>query len=65
MMKLNRLIVISMLLLLTGTVAKASSEMETLIDMLHTNGTISDAQYARLQAELEEHKVKTTNKSLA
>lgn len=58
MMKLNILILISLLLLLTGTAAQASSEIETLIDMLHQNGTISDAQYARLQAELGERKVK-------
>jgi len=34
--------------------AYAGSEIQTLIDMLHQNGTVSDAQYGRLMAELEQ-----------
>ncbi len=34
----------------------AGSEIATLIKMLHENGTVSDAQYGRLLAELEQNK---------
>jgi phosphate-selective porin OprO/OprP len=33
--------------------AQASSELELLINMLHENGTVSDAQYGRLMAEVK------------
>jgi phosphate-selective porin OprO/OprP len=35
--------------------AYAGSEIVTLIDMLHQNGTVSDAQYERLMAELKQN----------
>jgi len=35
--------------------AHAGSEMETLIEMLHQNGTVSDDQYGRLKAELQQN----------
>jgi len=34
----------------------AGSEIELLINMLHENGTVSDVQYGRLTAELEQNK---------
>lgn len=37
--------------------AYAGSEIETLIDMLHENGMVSDEQYGRLQAELKQNEV--------
>ncbi|EEF79304.1 OprO/OprP family phosphate-selective porin [Methylophaga thiooxydans] len=36
--------------------AYAGSEIETLITMLHENGMVSEAQYGRLMAELEQNK---------
>jgi len=36
--------------------AYAGSEIETLINMLHENGMVNDAQFGRLQAELKENK---------
>lgn len=34
--------------------AQAGSEMNTLIEMLRDNGVVSEPQYQRLQAELEQ-----------
>ena len=34
------------------TQAQAGSEIETLIKMLHANGTVDDAQYGRLMDEI-------------
>jgi len=44
------------------TSAYAGSEIETLINMLHENGMVSDAQYGRLAAELEENKAQSVKK---
>lgn len=41
-----------LLFLMLTPPAWAASELELLIEMLHENGTVSDAQYARLRAEL-------------
>ena len=40
--------------------AHAGSEIETLINMLHENGMVSDEQFGRLQAELQQTKLNTT-----
>ncbi len=37
--------------------ALAGTEIETLIEMLHQNGTVSDDQYGRLKAELQQNQV--------
>tara|TARA_R110002050_G_scaffold81165_2_gene173468 strand:- start:1372 stop:2757 length:1386 start_codon:yes stop_codon:yes gene_type:complete len=37
--------------------AHAGSEIETLINMLHKNGMVNDAQYGRLQTELKQNQV--------
>lgn len=44
------------------TSAYAGSEIETLINMLHENGMVSDAQYGRLVAELEQNKAQSVEK---
>jgi len=44
------------------TTANAGSEIETLINMLHENGMVSDAQYRRLTAELAENKTQSVKK---
>ncbi|MDO7596111.1 MAG: porin [Pseudomonadota bacterium] len=53
-MKLKKTILIGTVLLAIGLPVNASSEIETLIGMLHENGMISEAQYGRLQAELNQ-----------
>ena len=45
--------------------AYAGSEIQTLIDMLHQNGTVSDAQYGRLMAELEQTENQIDEKQIA
>ena len=42
--------------------AYAGSEIETLINMLHENGMVNDAQYGRLQAELKQNQVQAAEK---
>lgn len=46
----KRLTLVGLFILASNTFA---SELETLIHMLHENGTVTDAQYERLKAELE------------
>lgn len=48
----------------TASTAYAGSEIETLIKMLHENGMVSDAQYGRLVAELEQNTVQATAKQV-
>lgn len=43
---------------MTCSPAYAGSEIESLINMLHENGTVSDAQYGRLMAELKQNQAK-------
>lgn len=46
------------IILITGFLSvpvQAGSEIETLINMLHENGTVSDEQYDRLMAELKQN----------
>lgn len=45
-----------------ATTAQAGSEIETLITMLHENGMVSDEQYGRLVAELEQNKTQSVEK---
>ncbi|MDT8371141.1 MAG: porin [Gammaproteobacteria bacterium] len=45
-----------------ATTAQAGSEIETLITMLHENGMVSDEQYGRLVAELEQNKAQSVEK---
>lgn len=42
--------------------ANAGSEIETLINMLHENGMVSDAQYGRLVDELKQNNIQTAEK---
>jgi phosphate-selective porin OprO/OprP len=42
-----------------STPSYAGSEIETLIDMLHENGLVSDAQYGRLQDEIKLNQAET------
>ena len=42
--------------------AQAGSEIETLINMLHENGTVDDAQYGRLMDEIRAGSEKTAEK---
>ncbi len=44
--------------------AYAGSEIETLINMLHENGMVSDAQYGRLIAELEQNTAQASAKQV-
>jgi len=50
------ILMILLVLPLIVTQAHAGSEIETLIKMLHQNGTVSDEQYGRLMAELGQNK---------
>lgn len=45
---------LTLLMLGMHSTSHAGSEMQTLIEMLHENGVVSETQYARLQSELEE-----------
>lgn len=65
MMKLKKSIFIGTVLLSIGPTANASSEIETLMDILHKNGTISEAQYSRLQAELSERQIQNNKEKLS
>lgn len=54
-MKLKTTILLAGLTVATAMPAYAGSEIKSLIDMLHENGTVSDAQYQRLMAELKQN----------
>ncbi len=54
-MKLKTTMLLASLGLATAMPSYAGSEIESLINMLHENGTVSDAQYERLMAELEQN----------
>ena len=58
-MSFKKVMLISSIFLLLSQGANASSEIETLIGMLHENGMISDEQYGRLQVELNERQLQT------
>lgn len=49
----------------SSTMASAASELRMLVDMLHENGTVNDAQYQRLLQELENGAKKEAAKTLA
>ena len=49
-------------LLSSISTAHAGSEIETLINMLHENGMVNDAQFGRLQAELKQNQVQAAEK---
>lgn len=55
---------ISTLLLFIAQAVNASSEIETLIDMLHENAMITDAQYTRLKVELNERQLQTNQQKV-
>lgn len=65
MMKLKKSLLIATILLSIGQAVNASSEIETLITMLHENGMISNEQYGRLQAELSERQVQNNQEKVA
>lgn len=54
-MKLKTTVFLAGLTAMTAAPAYAGSEIETLINMLHENGMVSDEQYGRLMAELEQN----------
>lgn len=54
-MRLKTTILLAGLSLTVAMPTYAGSEIETLINMLHENGTVSDAQYERLMAELKQN----------
>jgi len=54
-MKFKMTMVAATLLSLNSMSATAGSEIETLINMLHENGMVSDEQYGRLVAELKQN----------
>lgn len=56
-MKLKTTVFLAGLTAMTVTPAYAGSEIETLINMLHENGMVSEEQYGRLMAELEQNQV--------
>lgn len=55
-MKLRTTILSAGIALALTNPAYAGSEIETLINMLHENGMVSEEQYGRLMAELEQNK---------
>lgn len=61
-MKTKMTIVAATLFSLNSMASYAGSEIETLINMLHENGMVSDEQYGRLIAELEQNKVQSVEK---
>jgi len=50
---------------LISPAAMAGSEMQTLIDMLHENGMVSEAQYQRLQSEIQQNSAEQEAKANA
>lgn len=52
MIKINKIIVAGILSLTFSAQCHAGSELEILINILHKNGTVDDAQYARLMEEI-------------
>lgn len=54
-MKLTTSVFLTGLAAIMATPAQAGSEIETLINVLHENGTVSDEQYGRLMAELKQN----------
>jgi len=52
-MNIKRKLLLGTICALLGSQAQAGSEIATLIKMLHANGTVDDAQYGRLMAELK------------
>jgi len=54
-MKLKTTLLSAGIVLAMASPAYAGSEIETLINMLHENGMVSEAQYGRLMAELEQN----------
>ena len=54
-MKLKTTVFLASLAAFTTMPAQAGSEIETLINMLHENGMVSDDQYGRLMAELKQN----------
>ncbi|KKM69632.1 hypothetical protein LCGC14_1448760, partial [marine sediment metagenome] len=54
-MKYTKHILAAAILSATSAPVYAGSEIETLINMLHENGMVSDEQYSRLQAELKQN----------
>jgi len=61
-MNKSKTLIAAGLLSAMATTAQAGSEIETLINMLHENGMVSDAQYGRLVAELEQNKAQSVEK---
>jgi phosphate-selective porin OprO/OprP len=54
-MKLKMMAIVAALFSLSTFPVSAGSEIETLINMLHENGMVSDEQYGRLVAELKQN----------
>lgn len=54
-MKLKTTVFLAGLTAMSAMPAQAGSEIETLINMLHENGMVSDDQYGRLMAELQQN----------
>lgn len=54
-MKIKMTVISAIALLLSSVSVQAGSEIETLINMLHENGIVSDEQYVRLVAELKQN----------
>ncbi|MDB2704998.1 porin [Pseudomonadota bacterium] len=61
MNKVKTLIAAAVLSTITMS-AHAGSEIETLINMLHENGMVTDAQYGRLVDELKQNTIQTVEK---
>jgi len=51
-MKLEKKLLLGFICMIMGGQSHAGSELETLIKMLHENGTVDDAQYGRLMDEI-------------
>ncbi len=61
-MNKSKTLIVAAILSTITTSSYAGSEIETLINMLHENGMVSDAQYGRLVAELEQNKAQSVAK---
>ncbi len=64
MFVIKRFIVMTVLSLFTSVIY-AGSEIETLINMLHKNGIVSDEQFSRLQAELKQNQMQVVQEKQA
>ncbi|PHS71514.1 MAG: porin [Methylophaga sp.] len=64
-MNLTKAVIASALLASGISTAYAGSEIETLINMLHENGMVSDEQYGRLQAELKQNNMSANQEKQA